>query len=49
VVWPSTGRPRGVHSLPGRPWFGRALLDYSAWALQSGYSARREQDREGSG
>ena len=41
-------RVRGVHGLPGRPWFGRALFDYTTWAMQSGYSARRAQDRDGS-
>ena len=42
-------RVRGLHGLPGRPWFGRALLEYASWARQSGYSARRAQDRDGSG
>jgi phosphatidylinositol alpha-mannosyltransferase len=42
-------RVRGLHGLPGRPWFGRALLDYSTWALQSGYSARRVQESDGAG
>ena len=42
-------RVRGVHGLPGRPWFGRALLDYATWAAQSGYSARRALAHNGSG
>jgi phosphatidylinositol alpha-mannosyltransferase len=25
---------RGRHGLPGRPWFGRAALDYTLWALR---------------
>ena len=42
---------RGVHGLPGRPWFGRALLDYAVWAGRTGYSARRarESGEDGSG
>jgi phosphatidylinositol alpha-mannosyltransferase len=42
-------RVRGVHGLPGRPWFGRAVFDYATWAAQSGYSARRVLARNGSG
>ncbi len=41
-------RVRGLHGLPGRPWFGRAVLDYATWAAQSGYSARRALARNGS-
>ncbi len=38
---------RGVHGLPGRPWFGRAVLDYTVWALRSGHSHRRAVRRHG--
>jgi phosphatidylinositol alpha-mannosyltransferase len=41
-------RVRGMHVLPGRPWFGRALLEYARWSRQSGYSARRVR-RSGEG
>jgi phosphatidylinositol alpha-mannosyltransferase len=34
-------RVRGVHGLPGRPWFGRAFLHHAARALQSGSSHDR--------
>jgi phosphatidylinositol alpha-mannosyltransferase len=40
-------RVRGQHGLPGRPWFGRAVLDYASWAAQSGYSYRRARKRDG--
>ena len=42
-------RVRGRHGLPGRPWFGRAMLDYASWAAQSGYSYRRARERNGAG
>jgi len=41
-------RVRGLHGLPGRPWFGRAMVDYAAWAVQSGYSHRRAIAHDGS-
>ena len=40
---------RGLHGLPGRPWYGRAMLDYAAWSRRSGYSARRELERDAGG
>ena len=40
---------RGRHGLPGRPWFGRAMLDYASWSTQSGYSYRRARKRDGAG
>jgi phosphatidylinositol alpha-mannosyltransferase len=42
-------RVRGLHGLPGRPAFGRALLQYAAWSRRSGYSARRAGERDGAG
>ena len=42
-------RVRGVHGLPGRPWFGRALLDHATRTAHGGYSARRALARNGSG
>jgi phosphatidyl-myo-inositol alpha-mannosyltransferase len=33
-------RVRGLHGLPGRPAFHRAILEYAIWARRSGYSAR---------
>ena len=42
-------RVRGLHGLPGRPAFGRALLQYAAWSRRSGYSARRAAGRDGAG
>jgi len=42
-------RMRGVHGMPGRPWFGRAMIDHATWAAQGGYSARRALARDGSG
>jgi len=42
-------RVRGLHGLPGRPAFGRALLQYAAWSRRSGYSARRTAERDGAG
>ena len=42
-------RVRGVHGLPGRPSFGRALLQYAVWSRRSGYSARRALERDGAG
>ena len=42
-------RVRGLHGLPGRPWFGRAMLDYATWAAQGGRASRRALEREGSG
>jgi phosphatidylinositol alpha-mannosyltransferase len=42
-------RVRGLHGLPGRPWFGRAMLDYASWAAQSGYSSRRVREGGGAG
>ena len=42
-------RVRGLHGLPGRPAFGRALLQYGVWSRRSGYSARRAAGREGAG
>lgn len=41
-------RVRGLHGLPGRPWFGRAVVDYATWAVQSGYSHRRAIAHDGS-
>ncbi|NLE22226.1 MAG: glycosyltransferase family 4 protein [Actinobacteria bacterium] len=38
---------RGRHGLPGRPWFGRAVVDYASWALRTGYSHRRAVMRDG--
>ncbi len=42
-------RVRGLHGLPGRPSFGRAMLEYAVWSRRSGYSSRRARDRDGSG
>jgi phosphatidylinositol alpha-mannosyltransferase len=42
-------RVRGLHGLPGRPSFGRAMLDYAVWSRRSGYSARRARERAGPG
>jgi len=42
-------RVRGVHGLPGRPAFHRAIFEYAVWAGRSGYSARRARQRDGSG
>lgn len=42
-------RVRGVHGLPGRPAFHRALLEYMLWARRSGYSARRAEKGDGAG
>ena len=43
----ATPRVRGVHGLPGRPAFHRALLEYAVWAGRSGVlgSARRGPQR----
>jgi len=45
----SAPRVRGLHGLPGRPAFGRALLEYAVWSRRSGYSARRARERDGAG
>jgi phosphatidylinositol alpha-mannosyltransferase len=42
-------RVRGLHGLPGRPSFGRAMLQYAVWSRRSGYSARRALERDGAG
>ncbi len=42
-------RVRGLHGLPGRPSFGRALLQYAVWSRRSGYSARRALEGDGAG
>ena len=42
-------RVRGLHGMPGRPSFGRALLEYAVWARRSGYSARRALERDAAG
>jgi phosphatidyl-myo-inositol alpha-mannosyltransferase len=42
-------RVRGVHGLPGRPSFGRAMLEYAIWSRRSGYSSRRGHERTASG
>ena len=42
-------RVRGLHGLPGRPAFGRALLQYAVWSNRSGNSARRAADHDGAG
>ena len=42
-------RVRGLHGLPGRPSFGRAMLDYAVWSRRSGYSSRRARERDGAG
>jgi phosphatidylinositol alpha-mannosyltransferase len=42
-------RVRGLHGLPGRPSFGRAMLEYAIWSRRSGYSARRALERDGAG
>jgi phosphatidylinositol alpha-mannosyltransferase len=38
---------RGLHGLPGRPWFGRAMVDYASWAARNGTLARRAEERDG--
>jgi hypothetical protein len=40
---------RGMHGMPGRPWFGRAFLDHTAWLVRKGHSSRRALDRDGDG
>lgn len=42
-------RVPGLHGEPGRPWFGRAILDYAVWARRGGHSARRAASGNGSG
>jgi phosphatidylinositol alpha-mannosyltransferase len=42
-------RVRGVHGMPGRPWFGRAVLHHSAWLVRSGHLSRGAKDRDGDG
>ena len=42
-------RVRGLHGLPGRPSFGRALLQYAVWSRRSGYSARRALEGDDAG
>jgi phosphatidylinositol alpha-mannosyltransferase len=44
-------RVRGVHGLPGRPWYGRALASHVGWLSRGGASELRARDRgeEGSG
>ena len=39
----------GLHGLPGRPSFGRAVLQYAIQTRRSGYSARRALRRTGPG
>jgi phosphatidylinositol alpha-mannosyltransferase len=38
-------RVRGVHGLPGRPAYGRALLEHAVWSSRIGRSARPPEDR----
>ena len=38
---------RGMHGMPGRPWFGRAFLDHTAWLLRNRSSSRGAQDGDG--
>jgi phosphatidylinositol alpha-mannosyltransferase len=40
-------RVRGMHGMPGRPWFGRAVLDHSAWLVRNGHLSRGAKDRDG--
>jgi phosphatidylinositol alpha-mannosyltransferase len=40
-------RVRGLHSLPGRPWFGRAMLEHAAWVAQTGLTHRGAATRDG--
>ena len=42
---------RGVHGLPGRPAFHRALLEYAVWVRREGSASRRDGDagEDGSG
>jgi len=42
-------RVRGLHGLPGRPAFHRAIFEYAVWAGRSGYSMRRARQGDGSG
>ncbi len=42
-------RVRGLHGLPGRPSFGRAMLQYAVWSRRTGYSARRALEGDGTG
>jgi hypothetical protein len=42
-------RVRGVHGLPGRPWFGRALVDHTAWLVRNGRSSGGSPDGDGTG
>ena len=42
-------RVPGLHGMPGRPAFHRALLQYALWAGRSGYSARRGRDHAAAG
>jgi hypothetical protein len=45
----SAPRVRGLHGLPGRPSFGRAMLEYAIWSRRSGYSSRRVRARDRAG
>jgi len=38
--------PRGRHGLPGRPWFGRALLEYWLWRSRIGKPREAEPSAE---
>lgn len=40
-------RVRGVHGLPGRPAFHRAILEYALWAGRGGSAAERDGAGEG--
>ncbi len=42
-------RVPGLHGMPGRPAFHRAVLQYALWAGRSGYSARRVRARAAAG
>ena len=41
-------RVRGVHGLPGRPWFGRAFVGHAALAVRGGPSRGHMAARDGS-
>jgi phosphatidylinositol alpha-mannosyltransferase len=45
----AASRVRGVHGLPGRPWFGRALVGHAARVMREGTSLGREVARDGPG
>jgi phosphatidyl-myo-inositol alpha-mannosyltransferase len=42
-------RIRGVHGLPGRPAFHRAILEYAVWSYRNGAAARAAGDGDGVG